>query len=319
MAIVAPAEGSRNDRAARACCDRRRGLHQGGRRDGCLGEWLASSGLALADDDVAHGLGPPRLRPRRCARARAVRARPLARRGRVGAAPDSGHFSSFRSGLRPTAPTVGSWGRGPAGWMLPSQCPKRPAKRLRRASLISPTASGSSLMALKCRGSPRSRRGRRARRRSPSSAGTKPARGSRCFSTHSGSCPRRRTCGWWETGPETARLKSQVRLRQARIEWLGAIDDDERAACVAGADVFVAPSLGGESFGVVLLEAMAAGTASRRFGPARLSARRRPGCSLCARRRPDGSRASLAHPLVRRGRAGGSPRARTAPSGRSST
>ena len=43
--------------------------------------------------------------------------------------------------------------------------------------------------------------------------------------------------------------------------WLGRVDDDELAQRLAGADVFCAPSLFGESFGVVLLEAMAAGTA----------------------------------------------------------
>ncbi len=61
-------------------------------------------------------------------------------------------------------------------------------------------------------------------------------------------------------GPETERLRSRFGS-DARIEWLGPVGDEERAARLAGADVFAAPSLGGESFGVVLLEAMAAGTA----------------------------------------------------------
>jgi phosphatidylinositol alpha-mannosyltransferase len=60
-------------------------------------------------------------------------------------------------------------------------------------------------------------------------------------------------------GPETGQLRGEFGA-DARIEWLGAIGDEERAARLAGADVLVAPSLGGESFGVVLLEAMAAGT-----------------------------------------------------------
>ncbi len=60
------------------------------------------------------------------------------------------------------------------------------------------------------------------------------------------------------TGPQTDELKA--RYRDERIEWLGRIDDDERDRRMKGASVFCAPSLGGESFGVILLEAMAAGT-----------------------------------------------------------
>jgi phosphatidylinositol alpha-mannosyltransferase len=43
------------------------------------------------------------------------------------------------------------------------------------------------------------------------------------------------------------------------VQFLGAIDDEARADMLAGSDVYVAPHLGGESFGIVLLEAMAAG------------------------------------------------------------
>ena len=46
----------------------------------------------------------------------------------------------------------------------------------------------------------------------------------------------------------------------ANVEWLGAITDAERNARLRGATVLCAPSLHGESFGVVLLEGMAAGT-----------------------------------------------------------
>lgn len=60
-------------------------------------------------------------------------------------------------------------------------------------------------------------------------------------------------------GPQTAELKARV-AGDPRIEWLGRIGDEERTARLLGADVFCAPSLGGESFGMVLLEAMAAGT-----------------------------------------------------------
>ncbi len=59
-------------------------------------------------------------------------------------------------------------------------------------------------------------------------------------------------------GPDTADLRRAH--PDARIEWLGRIGDHERERRMAGADVFCAPSLGGESFGIILLEAMAAGT-----------------------------------------------------------
>jgi phosphatidylinositol alpha-mannosyltransferase len=60
-------------------------------------------------------------------------------------------------------------------------------------------------------------------------------------------------------GPETATLQARV-AGDPRVEWLGRITDEERARRLRGADVFCAPSLSGESFGIVLLEAMAAGT-----------------------------------------------------------
>jgi phosphatidylinositol alpha-mannosyltransferase len=46
-----------------------------------------------------------------------------------------------------------------------------------------------------------------------------------------------------------------------RVRWLGVLTEDEVAARLAGADVLCAPSLHGESFGMVLLEGMAAGCA----------------------------------------------------------
>lgn len=60
-------------------------------------------------------------------------------------------------------------------------------------------------------------------------------------------------------GPETADLKLRFG-HDRRVEWLGRIDDDEKFDRLRRASVFCAPSLRGESFGVVLLEAMAAGT-----------------------------------------------------------
>ncbi|MEZ5239498.1 MAG: glycosyltransferase family 4 protein [Microthrixaceae bacterium] len=59
-------------------------------------------------------------------------------------------------------------------------------------------------------------------------------------------------------GEETPQLRRSH--PDPRIEWLGRIDDTERERRMAGSTVFCAPSLGGESFGVILLEAMAART-----------------------------------------------------------
>jgi phosphatidylinositol alpha-mannosyltransferase len=60
-------------------------------------------------------------------------------------------------------------------------------------------------------------------------------------------------------GPDTARLKAAT-AGDHRVEWLGRIDEEEKIRRLRGADVLCAPSLRGESFGMILLEAMAAET-----------------------------------------------------------
>ena len=60
-------------------------------------------------------------------------------------------------------------------------------------------------------------------------------------------------------GPDTASLMQRT-AGDDRFVWLGRLSDEEKFARLRRADVFCAPSLGGESFGVVLIEAMAAGT-----------------------------------------------------------
>lgn len=60
-------------------------------------------------------------------------------------------------------------------------------------------------------------------------------------------------------GPDGPSLRARY-ADDERITWLGRIDDTEKFGRLRGASVFCAPSLHGESFGVVLIEAMAAGT-----------------------------------------------------------
>ena len=61
-------------------------------------------------------------------------------------------------------------------------------------------------------------------------------------------------------GPQTAELRER-HADDPRIEWLGRISDEERAARMRGCTVYCSPSVRGESFGMVLLEAMASGCA----------------------------------------------------------
>jgi len=58
-------------------------------------------------------------------------------------------------------------------------------------------------------------------------------------------------------GQQTDELK---RRAVGNVEWFGTVTDGPRDELLRGATAFCAPSLRGESFGVVLLEAMAAGT-----------------------------------------------------------
>jgi len=61
-------------------------------------------------------------------------------------------------------------------------------------------------------------------------------------------------------GPQTEELQERYG-HDRRIEWLGRISDDERSARMRGCTVYCSPSVRGESFGMVLLEAMASGCA----------------------------------------------------------
>lgn len=58
-------------------------------------------------------------------------------------------------------------------------------------------------------------------------------------------------------GPETGALRRR-HPESETLRWLGVVDEDEKLRRLAAADVLAAPALGGESFGLVLLEGMAA-------------------------------------------------------------
>ena len=61
-------------------------------------------------------------------------------------------------------------------------------------------------------------------------------------------------------GPKLREYRRFVGLRGIRdVEWLGRVSDADKVRYFASADIYCAPNTGQESFGIVLLEAMAAG------------------------------------------------------------
>jgi phosphatidylinositol alpha-mannosyltransferase len=63
------------------------------------------------------------------------------------------------------------------------------------------------------------------------------------------------------SGPQERDARRYVATRRLTgVEFLGRVSDEDKARYFATADVYVSPATGQESFGIVLLEAMAAGT-----------------------------------------------------------
>lgn len=59
---------------------------------------------------------------------------------------------------------------------------------------------------------------------------------------------------------DEAELRKDAGRLAGHLRLLGQVSDAEKASALRSADVYCAPNLGGESFGIVLVEAMAAGT-----------------------------------------------------------
>ena len=132
--------------------------------------------------------------------------------------------------------------------LLPGRLQGHPQRRRRRP-----------LPAAPCR----SPAGRTGRATSCSSAASSRARACSTCSRPTGSCARPAAtagCSSSARGPQEREARRYVATRRLRgVEFLGRVSDEEKAQLFRTADVYVSPATGGESFGIVLLEAMAAG------------------------------------------------------------
>ncbi|MFJ9249387.1 glycosyltransferase family 4 protein [Streptomyces sp. NPDC101776] len=60
-------------------------------------------------------------------------------------------------------------------------------------------------------------------------------------------------------GDEKEAVETLPKELRSRVEFLGMISDDDKARFLRSIDLYVAPNTGGESFGIILVEAMSAG------------------------------------------------------------
>ncbi|RII18630.1 GDP-mannose-dependent alpha-(1-2)-phosphatidylinositol mannosyltransferase [Streptomyces sp. YIM 130001] len=60
-------------------------------------------------------------------------------------------------------------------------------------------------------------------------------------------------------GDEDEAVESLPAEMRERVEFLGMVSDEDKARLLRSVDVYVAPNTGGESFGIILVEAMSAG------------------------------------------------------------
>ncbi|MEU7065063.1 glycosyltransferase family 4 protein [Streptomyces sp. NPDC046161] len=62
-------------------------------------------------------------------------------------------------------------------------------------------------------------------------------------------------------GDEEEAVASLPAALRSRVEFLGMVSDEDKARLLRSVDVYVAPNTGGESFGIILVEALSAGAA----------------------------------------------------------
>ncbi|MFI1158225.1 glycosyltransferase family 4 protein [Streptomyces sioyaensis] len=60
-------------------------------------------------------------------------------------------------------------------------------------------------------------------------------------------------------GDEEEAVAALPAAMRSRVEFLGMVSDEDKARLLRSVDVYVAPNTGGESFGIILVEAMSAG------------------------------------------------------------